>query len=185
MELGTQVSFYFGVLSTAQTPGARERERHKSSILMSKSVKSKLDRAQESTLQAAQGSRRNTAPYLGKGFAFKEKLGVFPALHFHHRQHMSLQLTWARRWFQRLGRRPLLLCFEYLQLEVYQRSLALHPHGGLWFPFLCENGNGEGFQPTFCAAKVMIHQEKENAPMAQQKKENESIPEVSHRESGI
>lgn len=74
------MSFYFRVLSTAHTPGARERERHKSSIFMSKSAKSKLNRAQESTLWAVQGSRRSTASYLAKSFAFKEKKSVvFPA----------------------------------------------------------------------------------------------------------
>lgn len=74
------MSFYFRAFSTVHTPGATERERHKSSILVSKSAKSKLAGAQESTLRAAQGSRRNTAPYLAKGFVFKEKKsGVFPA----------------------------------------------------------------------------------------------------------
>lgn len=74
------MSFCFRVLSTAHTPGARERERHKSSILMSKSAKFKFVGAQKSTLQVAQGSRRSTAPYLAKGFAFREKRSdVFPA----------------------------------------------------------------------------------------------------------
>lgn len=178
------MSFYFRVLSTAHTPGAREREGHKSSILMSRCAKSKLTRAQESALRAAQGSRRSRAAYPAKGFAFKEKSGVFPAQDFYHRQCMSLQLTWTRRCSQRSGRRTPLWSFEYLQLEVYQRNLALHPHSGLWFPFLCENGNREGFQPIFCAAKFAIHQEKEDAPVARQKNESENIPEGSHTESG-
>lgn len=96
MELRIQVSFYFRVLSTAHMSGAREKERHKSSILMSKCAKSKLTRVQGSILQAAQGSRRNTAPYLAIGFAFKENMSsVFPAQDFHHGQLASLQLIWA------------------------------------------------------------------------------------------
>lgn len=79
VELGTQASFSFRVLGTAHAPETRERERHRSSILVSNSAKSKLTRAQERTLRAAQGSRGNTAPWLAKGFAFKEKSGVFPA----------------------------------------------------------------------------------------------------------
>ena len=149
---------------------------------MSRSAKPKLAGARESTLWAAQGVRRSTAPYLAKGFAFKEKRSdTFLASDLHHRQHVSLQLTWARRSSRRLGRRTPLLCFEYLQLEVYQRSLTFHPHSGLWFPFLCENGNREGFQRTFCPAKVTVHQEKENTSMARQKKETDDIPDVTQK----
>lgn len=49
--------FNFRMLSTVPTPEAGKRERQKSSILMSKSAKSKLTGAQESTLKATQGSR--------------------------------------------------------------------------------------------------------------------------------
>lgn len=64
---------------------------------------------------------------------------------------MNLQLTWARRCSQRLRRRTALLGFEYLQLEFYQRSLALYPHSELRSHFLCENGNREAFQAPICA----------------------------------
>lgn len=97
---------------------------------------------------------------------------------------MSLQLIWAGRCSHRLGRRTI-LSFRYLELEVYQRSLAVHPHSGRWFPFLREDGNREGFQSSLCAAEVTIHREKENAPVAWQKKESENIPEVNHTKCGI
>lgn len=115
------MSFYFRVLSTAHIPGARAQKRHKSSILMAKSVKSKLSRDQASALRATEGSRRSTAPCHS---AFKEKSAVFPAQHFHHRQCVSLQLTWAKKCSQRLGRR-IHLSFECLQLRVSEESCTL------------------------------------------------------------
>lgn len=47
----TWVTFNFRMLSTVRTPEVRKRERQKSSILVSKSAKSKLAGAQESTLK--------------------------------------------------------------------------------------------------------------------------------------
>lgn len=63
VELGSGVSFYLRVLSTAHTPGAKGG---KSSSSVSKSAKAKLAGAQESILQPARGSRRNKTPHLAR-----------------------------------------------------------------------------------------------------------------------
>lgn len=63
VELGSGVSFYLRVLSTAHTPGAKGG---KSSSRVFKSAKAKLAGAQESILQPARGSRRNKTPHLAR-----------------------------------------------------------------------------------------------------------------------
>lgn len=93
---------------------------------------------------------------------------------------VNLQLTWARRCSHWLRGRTLLLDVEYLQLEFYQRSLALYTHSELWSPFLCENGNREAFQPPLCAKKSQYFRKKKTL-MAQQKKRSENIPKITRK----
>lgn len=76
------MSSYFRALSTAHTPGARERERHKSSILMLKSAKSKLAGAQ-GALWASTGKQEKHSSLPGQKFCLqREDIRCVPSIGF-------------------------------------------------------------------------------------------------------